>query len=128
MAVNLVDLYDRATSDQLTKVKMQASGIARDPSARGSYPPVNYNDDTYQKEFRSRGYGDKNVAQSTGEDDTLGTFQPVALNYYTQQVTDSKLINYHGKLVHWYNARATATYYSALNSRLPGILNSYPGV
>jgi hypothetical protein len=92
MPVNLIDLYDAATSDQLTKVKVQSAGIARNPGARGSYPPVNYIEDTFQTEFRSRAYGDKNVTQSPDEDGTNGTFIPRALNYYTEQVVDSKFI------------------------------------
>jgi len=128
MATNLAEIYANASSDQLTRVKIQASGEARSPSALNSYPPVNYMEDTFQKEFRSRGYGDKNVAQSTGEDDTNGTFVSRALNYYTEQVVDSKFIQYHGKLVHWYNARTPATYYSTLNGTTRGILNSYAGI
>ncbi len=127
MPVNLIDLYEAATSDQLTKVKVQSAGEARNPSARGSYPPVNYIEDTFQTEFRSRAYGDKNVTQSPDEDGTNGTFVSRALNYYTEQVVDSKFIQYHGQLVHWYNARNAAGTYSALNAKTPGILSSYRG-
>ena len=125
MPVNLIDLYDAATSDQLTKVKTQSTGTARNPGARGSYPPVNYIEDTFQTEFRSRAYGDKNVTQSPDEDGTNGTFIPRALNYYTEQVVDSKFIQSRGQLVHWYNARNAAGTYSALQSNTPGILTSY---
>jgi hypothetical protein len=121
----LKDVYDSANSDQMQRVKMQAQGEARSPSAFGTYPPVNFMEDDFQKEFRTREKGNKSVIQSTLDDATEGTFLPRALNFYTEQANDPKLSQYKSLPVHHYNARNSSTYYSTLNSSALGVLNRY---
>jgi len=129
MAVNLADIYEKANSDQMTRTKIQVNGPQGDPKGKGTYPPVNFSDDDYQVEFRSRSLKPKEEPPlSELDDETRGTFTSKGLNYYGELVVDSKLISYHGRLIQQYNARATATYYSGKNSTTKGVLNSYPGV
>lgn len=125
MPTNLQDLYDKSTSDQMKRVKIQASGEARAPSALGSYPPNNFMEDTYQAEFKSRGAGDKNISQSQLDDATDGTFKDNALNFYAKLAVDVKLIQYRSQLVHFYNARNSSTYYSTVRAASPGVLSRY---
>ena len=125
MPTNLGDIYEAATSDQLTRVKMQASGIARPPSAIGTYPPNNFMVDDFQSEFTSRNYGDRATVQSTIDDATEGTFEDRALNFYSEQVDNNRLTQYKSQIVHLYNARAVQTHYKTLYAATRGVISQY---
>ena len=125
MPTNLGEMHEAGTSDQLTRVKMQASGIARPPSALGTYPPNNFMIDDFQKEFSSRNYGDKDINQSTIDDATEGTFADRALNFYSEQVDNNRLTQYKSQIVHLYNARAVQTHYKTLYAATRGVISQY---
>jgi len=122
---DLLERYETSEQDGVVKARQQAAGQHAasyfDGLPRGQN---NTAPDEFQTQFTPRTPGDKQVAQSQVDDDTMGTWLPRALNWYAEMAQNNRLIlSREGKLVHLYNARDIDSHYSDLFANTRGVMN-----
>lgn len=122
---DLLERYETSDVDGIVKARQQAAGAQAasyfDGKPRGQ---ENTSPDEYQTQFKTRTPGDRNVPISSADDDTLGTWLPRALQFYSEQVSNNKLnSDRYGRLVHLYNARDAGSHYATQFSTARGVMN-----
>ena len=123
--LDLLKRYETSENDGIIKARQQAEGKRAvnyfDGIPRGQN---NTSPDEFQSQFTPRIPGDKQVAQSQVDDDTMGTWLPRAMNWYGEMAQNNKLIlSREGKLIHLYNARDIDSHYTDIYANTPGVMN-----